>query len=68
AELICDLATAVLGDTIKISHISLPDGVVPVIDRDFVICNIEAPRAASTTDTEDEDDQETQESKEAQED
>ncbi|MEM7073261.1 MAG: 50S ribosomal protein L25/general stress protein Ctc [Pseudomonadota bacterium] len=49
SELICDLAEANLGDTIKISSIDVPSGVEPTItDRDFVICNIELPRTVST--------------------
>ncbi len=39
-----DLAEADLGDTIHISAVSLPDGVVPTItDRDFTIATIAAP-------------------------
>lgn len=33
------------GDTLTISSIDLPAGAKPVIDRDFVICNIQAPSA-----------------------
>lgn len=33
------------GDTLTISRIDLPEGVKPVIDRDFVICNVQAPSA-----------------------
>jgi len=40
-----------LGDAIKISDISLPDGVTPTItDRDFTICAIVAPSALKSTD------------------
>ncbi|MEO1199908.1 MAG: 50S ribosomal protein L25/general stress protein Ctc [Pseudomonadota bacterium] len=39
-----DLASADLGDTIHISAVTLPDGVVPTItDRDFTIATIAAP-------------------------
>lgn len=44
-ELICDISEANIGDTLKISAIVLPDGVVPTItDRDFVIANLVAPK------------------------
>lgn len=33
------------GDTLTISRIQLPSGAKPVIDRDFVICNVQAPSA-----------------------
>lgn len=40
-----DLGSRDIGDTIKISDITLPAGTRPMItDRDFVIANIEAPR------------------------
>lgn len=39
-----DLATAEVGDTIKISSVALPKGVEPTItDRDFTIATIAAP-------------------------
>ena len=39
-----DLATVDIGDSIHISHISLPDGVKPTItDRDFTIATLAAP-------------------------
>jgi large subunit ribosomal protein L25 len=38
-----DLSTAKMGDTIRISHVKLPAGVTPTIDRDFVICSIATP-------------------------
>ncbi len=53
SELVCDLSDVKLGDTIKISSIELPENVAPTItDRDFVICNIAAPRTAKTEDDE----------------
>jgi large subunit ribosomal protein L25 len=43
-ELIGDLAGLELGDSIHISNVSLPEGVIPVItDRDFTIATIAAP-------------------------
>ena len=32
-----------IGDTITISSVTLPEGAVPTIDRDFVIANLTAP-------------------------
>ena len=41
-----DLAEVQLGDTISISDVTLPEGATPAItDRDFVIANVQAPRA-----------------------
>lgn len=46
-----DLAEVQIGDTISISSVKLPEGAKPVItDRDFVIANISAPRAALAED------------------
>jgi large subunit ribosomal protein L25 len=46
------LAGKLIGDTITISQVTLPEGVVPTIDRDFVIANLAAPAglAASEAD------------------
>jgi large subunit ribosomal protein L25 len=42
-----------IGDTLTISDITLPEGARPVIDRDFVIANIQAPSGlASQSDDE----------------
>ena len=38
-----DLEGLNIGDTITISSVTLPEGVKPVIERDFVIANITAP-------------------------
>jgi large subunit ribosomal protein L25 len=38
-----DLTGRDVGDVIHISDVTLPDGVKPVIERDFVIANISAP-------------------------
>jgi len=45
-----DLAEAQMGDVIHISQVTLPEGCVPVIDRDFVIANIASPRGALADD------------------
>lgn len=46
-----DLAEAVIGDTIKISDVTLPEGAKPTItDRDFMIANIAAPKGFSASD------------------
>lgn len=43
-SLMADLAELEIGDSIHISHITLPDGVVPTIaDRDFTVATIAAP-------------------------
>jgi large subunit ribosomal protein L25 len=42
--LMADLAELEIGDSIHISHIALPEGVVPTIaDRDFTVATIAAP-------------------------
>jgi len=38
-----DISKSVIGDTLTISDITLPEGAKPTIDRDFVIANIAAP-------------------------
>ena len=48
-----DLAGLKIGDTITISQVTLPEGVKPTIDRDFVIANISAPSGLSASDDED---------------
>ena len=48
-----DLATVDIGDSIHISHISLPDGVKPTItDRDFTIATVAAPTVMEISDEE----------------
>ena len=44
-----------IGDTLTISKIDLPEGTRPVIDRDFVIANIQAPSGLASQTDEDED-------------
>ena len=44
SELIVDLAKREIGESIHISAINLPEGVVPTIkDRDFTIATVAAP-------------------------
>ncbi|KQB97140.1 50S ribosomal protein L25 [Loktanella sp. 1ANDIMAR09] len=50
-----DLADVQIGDTISISNVTLPEGATPAItDRDFVIANVQAPRALLADDGDDE--------------
>jgi large subunit ribosomal protein L25 len=49
-----DLAEVQIGDTISISDVTLPEGATPAItDRDFVIANVQAPRALLAEDDDD---------------
>lgn len=48
-----DLTGRMVGDVIHISDVTLPEGVKPVIDRDFVIANISAPSGLRSADNED---------------
>lgn len=45
-ELVIDLAGHDIGDTIRISEVTLPAGVKPAMDRDFVIATIKATGAS----------------------
>lgn len=69
-ELVADLTGLQIGDTIRISSINLPDGVVPAItDRDFVIANLQGATISEPVETDDEeveeeDDSEDEESEE----
>jgi large subunit ribosomal protein L25 len=47
-ELIIDLASHDIGDTIRISEIKLPEGVRPAMERDFVIANLKASAASQS--------------------
>jgi len=61
-KLTVDLAEAQMGDTIKISDITLPKGTRPMItDRDFMIANIAAPKGITADDSEDADAEESEE-------
>lgn len=53
-HIIVDLDGTDFGDVIHISNVALPEGVKPVIERDFVIANISAP-TVMLADDEDED-------------
>ncbi|MDP5085173.1 MAG: 50S ribosomal protein L25/general stress protein Ctc [Yoonia sp.] len=53
-----DLANSQMGDVIHISEVTLPEGAKPVIERDFVIANISAPRTVLADDAEEEVEQE----------
>lgn len=49
-EIVIDLAGREIGDSVHISHVSLPAGVKPTItDRDFTICSIVPPTVATET-------------------
>jgi large subunit ribosomal protein L25 len=48
-----DLAGKNIGDVIHISDVVLPEGVVPTIERNFVIANIAAPSGLRSADNED---------------
>ncbi len=45
-----DVSAAEIGDTITIASVTMPDGAVPIIDRDFVIANISAPSSLRSQD------------------
>jgi large subunit ribosomal protein L25 len=47
-ELVIDLASHDIGDTIRISEVKLPEGVRPAQDRDFVIANLKASAASQS--------------------
>ena len=50
-----DVSKGVIGDVFHISDVTLPEGVRPVIERDFVIANIAAPAGiGSSADDEEE--------------
>jgi large subunit ribosomal protein L25 len=51
-HLTIDLANHEMGDTIHISEVTMPEGAKSVIDRDFVIANIAAPRTMVADDDE----------------
>ena len=54
-QIVVDLTGREIGDVIHISDVTLPEGVSPTIDRDFVIANISAPsglRSAGVDDDE----------------
>ncbi|MEM1276134.1 MAG: 50S ribosomal protein L25/general stress protein Ctc [Pseudomonadota bacterium] len=61
-----DLTGLNIGDTVKISDVTLPQGVTPTItDRDFMIANIAAPKGLAADDEDEEVEGETEETTEA---
>ncbi|MEM9097761.1 MAG: 50S ribosomal protein L25/general stress protein Ctc [Pseudomonadota bacterium] len=61
-----DLTGLNIGDTVKISDVTLPQGVTPTItDRDFMIANIAAPKGLAADDEDEEGEGETEETTEA---
>lgn len=59
-----DLAGADIGDVLHISDVTLPEGVKPTIDRDFVIANISAPSGLRSAEDEAEDEEAAEEAAE----
>lgn len=58
-EVVCDLTGYEMGDTIHISNLKLPDGVVSAItDRDPVVANIDSPRSEEAVEAIEAEDQE----------
>lgn len=53
-----DLSGLNIGDVVHISHVNLPEGAKPTVDRDFVIANISAPSGLRSADAEAGDDEE----------
>ncbi|NIY71892.1 50S ribosomal protein L25/general stress protein Ctc [Marivivens donghaensis] len=54
-QIVVDLTGKQIGDTIHISEVTLPEGVKTVIDRDFVLANIQAPSGLVSADNAEED-------------
>ncbi|MEJ6478399.1 MAG: 50S ribosomal protein L25/general stress protein Ctc [Octadecabacter sp.] len=54
-HIVVDLTGLEVGDTVTISSITLPAGVKPTIDRDFVIANLQAPSSLKSAGGDDED-------------
>ena len=51
-EIVFDLDGLDIGDTIRISSVTLPDGVVPLItDRDFTVASVAAPTVVKEPET-----------------
>ncbi|WIV50373.1 50S ribosomal protein L25/general stress protein Ctc [Marivivens sp. LCG002] len=53
-SIVVDLTGRDIGDVIHISDVTLPEGVKPTIERDFVIANISAPSGLRSSDNEEE--------------
>ncbi|MFQ6554184.1 50S ribosomal protein L25/general stress protein Ctc [Aestuariibius insulae] len=54
-KLVADVSELEVGDTITISSITLPEGSRAIIDRDFVIGNIQPPSGLASQNDDDED-------------
>jgi large subunit ribosomal protein L25 len=48
-----DLSAAVIGDVITSTSVAWPDGATPVIDREFTIAAISAPKTVTASDDDD---------------
>ncbi|SLN25991.1 50S ribosomal protein L25 [Roseovarius albus] len=59
-KVVVDLAGLNVGDTVTISDVELPSGAKTTIDRDFVICNIQAPSALKAEDDDEDETVETE--------
>ena len=57
-KITASIADLNIGDTLTISMISLPEGVRPTIDRDFVVANISAPSGLAASSDEEEGEEE----------
>ncbi|MCB1359725.1 MAG: 50S ribosomal protein L25/general stress protein Ctc [Rhodobacter sp.] len=57
-KLVVDLTGKQIGDVVHINDIVLPEGVKPVIHRNFVIANIAAPSGLRSADNEESDEDE----------
>lgn len=67
-EVVCDLSGTDIGDTIRISGVTLPEGVEPVIqDRDFVVANIAGAAIAEPVETDEDEEGEEEAEGEAEE-
>jgi large subunit ribosomal protein L25 len=55
-KIVVDCSKMEIGDTVTISDVTLPEGARPVIERDFVLANLQPPSglASQAADEEDE--------------
>ncbi|WP_109565715.1 50S ribosomal protein L25/general stress protein Ctc [Jannaschia seohaensis] len=53
-QIVVDCSKMEIGDTIHISDATLPEGVKPTIDRDFVLANMQAPSGLASQKDEEE--------------
>lgn len=56
-QITVDLTGLNIGDVVHISHVKLPEGAKPTVDRDFVIANVSAPSGLRSADAEAGDDE-----------